>query len=76
MKSFGRIIIEEHSKDGSPVIRGKGVTVQTILDCISRGCTKVEILEQHPSLEIEDIDEALIYAAAMMIARYDVSQIA
>ena len=46
-----------------PVIRGKRITVQTILEFLSAGDSIDEILEQYPSLEASDINACIRFAA-------------
>lgn len=54
-----RITIDENLCNGKPTIRGKRITVQTILEFLSVGETEEEILRQYPSLEVEDIKACL-----------------
>jgi uncharacterized protein (DUF433 family) len=48
---------------GKPCIRGMRVTVGTVVGLVAAGLTSNEILREYPYLEIEDISEALSYAA-------------
>jgi uncharacterized protein (DUF433 family) len=48
---------------GKPCIRGIRVTVGMIVGMIASGHSREEILELYPYLELQDIDEALEYAA-------------
>lgn len=57
-----RIITDDNICNGKPVIRGKRITVQSILDYLSSGDSKEDILKQFPSLEPEDIDACLKFA--------------
>ncbi|AWH86666.1 hypothetical protein HYN59_16810 [Flavobacterium album] len=54
-----RITIDDKLCNGKPTIRGKRITVQTILEFLSAGESKKEILRQYPSLIREDIDACL-----------------
>lgn len=56
-----RITLDEKLCNGKPTIRGKRITVQTILEFLSAGETHEEILRQYPSLEDEDIAACLKY---------------
>jgi uncharacterized protein (DUF433 family) len=47
---------------GKPTIRGMRFLVSDILELLSSGMAETEILEQHPILEKEDIQAALLYA--------------
>ena len=57
--SEGRITIDPEVCNGKPTIRGKRITVQTILEFLGAGESREEILHQFPSLEAEDIDACL-----------------
>ena len=54
-----RITVDENICNGKPIIRGKRITVQSVLEYLSAGDSKEEILKQYPSLESEDIDACL-----------------
>ena len=58
-----RITIDEKLCNGRPTIRGKRITVQTVLEFLSAGESTEEILKQYPSLEIEDIKACLEFVA-------------
>jgi uncharacterized protein (DUF433 family) len=58
-----RITINPAICNGKPTIRGKRITVQTVLDLLSVGEDPQEILRQYPSLEAQDIDACLTLAA-------------
>ncbi len=51
---FDRITVSDDTCNGKPAIRGKRITVQTILEFLSSGDDVNEILRQYPSLEYED----------------------
>lgn len=51
--------------NGKPTIRGKRLTVHTLLSHLAAGETEAEIFESFPFLEREDITAALEYAALM-----------
>jgi len=54
-----RITIDEKICNGKPMIRGKRITVQTILEFLSAGESVEKILNQYPTLEREDITPCL-----------------
>lgn len=58
-----RITIDPEVCNGTPVIRGKRITARTILENLSTGDSPQDILEQYPSLEIEDIQAVLAFVA-------------
>jgi uncharacterized protein (DUF433 family) len=63
MKQLRRITFDPLVMGGKPCIRGKRVTVGTIVGLIATGETIDDILAAYPYLEKEDIMEALSYAA-------------
>ena len=63
MKQLRRITFDPLVMGGKPCIRGKRVTVGTIVGLIATGETIADILAAYPYLEREDIMEALSYAA-------------
>lgn len=65
-----RISIDEKICNGKPTIRGKRITVQTILEFLSAGESVEEILNQYPSLEREDISACLEFATDLMNRNY------
>lgn len=74
LKRSDRIIIDPAICNGKPVIRGKRITAQTILEFLAAGESKETILKQYPTLESEDIDAVLQFAASMMEHNYAVKQ--
>jgi len=52
--------------NGRPSIRGMRFLVSDILELLSTGMAETDILEQHPVLEKEDIQAALLYASLKM----------
>lgn len=61
--AFERITIHPEQCNGQPCIRGMRMPVVTVVNMVAAGMTEDEILHEHPSLEREDIREALRYAA-------------
>lgn len=72
----GRITIDPAICNGKPTLRGKRITVQTILGYLSEGDSEAEILEQYPSLEAEDIRACLRFATQIMGQHYDLAMVA
>jgi uncharacterized protein (DUF433 family) len=70
-----RITVDNNMLDGKPCIRDKRISVQTILEFLSAGTSKEEILYQYPSLEEADIDACLQYAAKVSGLHYHIQQI-
>jgi uncharacterized protein (DUF433 family) len=71
-----RITIDPSICGGKPTIRGKRISVQTILEFLSAGDSSEEILYQYPSLEQEDINACLRFAAELMSHQYSIKGIA
>lgn len=61
-----RITIDPDLCNGKPTIRGKRITVQTVLDFLGAGESEAEILYQYPALEPDDITACLRFAAQLM----------
>ena len=61
--SFDRITVDPRRCGGQPTLRGLRIPVATIVRDLSCGKTREEILQSYPELEIEDITQALAYAA-------------
>ena len=47
---------------GKPVIRGLRISVEMILELLTKGASEQEILEDYPELEPDDLRAALLYA--------------
>jgi len=60
---FTRITVNERQMGGMPCIRGLRIPVATVVAMVADGMTNEEILAAFPDLELEDIKEALRYAA-------------
>jgi uncharacterized protein (DUF433 family) len=63
MPRLARITRDARMMGGKPCIRGMRVTVGTIVGLVAAGRTREEILGEYPYLEVDDIAEALAYAA-------------
>jgi uncharacterized protein (DUF433 family) len=63
MQELQRITRDPEVMGGKPCIRGMRVTVGTILGLLAGGHSEEEILKAYPYLELDDIREALSYAA-------------
>lgn len=72
----GKITIHPDICNGKPTIRGKRISVQTVLEFLSAGETQEEIMEQFPSLEAGDISACLIFATQLMDHKYILKEVA
>lgn len=71
MRFAKRIVIDPNILMGKPSVRGTRLGVEFILDLLAHGWSESEILENYPSLVLEDIRACLAYASAMMDAAKD-----
>jgi uncharacterized protein (DUF433 family) len=58
-----RIAVDPKVCHGKPCIKGTRIPVSIILDYLTAGETSTEILRQYPTLQIQDIQAAVAYAA-------------
>ena len=63
VKAFTRITVDPNQMGGLPCIRGLRIPVATVVGMVSEGMAEAEILNAYPDLDVEDIREALRYAA-------------
>ena len=63
MLGFDRITFDPEMMGGRACIRGMRITVALILNLVADGMTASDIVDAYPSLELEDVHEALRYAA-------------
>ncbi len=61
--NFQRITVNPEVCGGKPTIRGLRFPVSRVLGLLASGETQEAILKAYPYLELEDIREALNYAA-------------
>lgn len=60
---LSRVTLDPEVCGGKPCIRGTRIYIAIILDSLAEGASPGEILEQFPSLRMEDVRAALAYAA-------------
>jgi len=63
MRELNRITLDPEIMGGKPCIRGLRVTVGMVVGLVASGHTFEEISGLYPYLEVEDIHQALAYAA-------------
>ena len=66
---FERITADPAQMGGVPCIRGLRIPVTTVVGLVAQGMTETRIVEEYPDLEVEDIRQALAYAAAAVDER-------
>ena len=60
---YDRITVDARQMNGVPCIRGLRIPVATVVEMVAQGMTNEEIVQAYPDLEIQDIRQALAYAA-------------
>jgi uncharacterized protein (DUF433 family) len=65
MFGFDRITFNPDILGGKACIRGMRISVSLIVNLVANGLTTTEILAEYPDLTVEDIQQALRYAAWM-----------
>lgn len=63
MFGFDRITSDPNILGGKACIRGMRISVSLIVNLVANGMSFEEILTEYPDLEVEDIQQALRYAA-------------
>ena len=64
-----RITINPAQMGGVPCIRGLRIPVATVVGLVAQGMTETQVVQEYPDLEINDIRQALAYAAAAVDER-------
>ena len=63
MKTFTHTAVDPNQMGGLLCIRSLRIPVATVVGMAGEGMAEVEILNAYPDLEVEDVREALRYAA-------------
>lgn len=66
---FDRVNIDHQIMVGVPCIRGTRIPVATVVGMVADGMAEEEIVSEFPQLSVDDIREALRYAAAAVDER-------
>jgi uncharacterized protein (DUF433 family) len=61
-----RITINPKVFGGKPIIRGRRLAVEHVLDMLAAGDTQQTLLDAYPWLELEDIQACLLYARKLV----------
>ena len=67
---LNRISVNPNICFGKPCIKGTRIWVSLILDFLSNGMSFDEVLEEYPSLTMEDIRAAIAYGSEMSRERF------
>jgi len=70
-----RIVREKGICGGEPVFKGTRVTLRTVLASLAAGDSVEEILADFPSLKTEDVQAAVVFAAASAEEDLPVSEV-
>lgn len=70
MTAFERITFDPEILGGRACIRGMRISVSLIVNLVANGMTPAAILSEYPDLEADDIQAALVYAAALARDEY------
>ena len=66
---FSRITVRPDQMGGVPCVRALRIPVATVVGLVAQGMGREEILAEYPDLELEDVHEALRFAAAAVDER-------
>lgn len=67
--AFERISVDHRIMGGVPCIRGTRIPVTTVVAMVAENMATDEVLASFPQLQLEDIQDALRYAAAAVDER-------
>ena len=67
LKNFPRITVDPAQMGGVPCIRGLRIPVAPVMRMLAGGLANEQILRDYPDLQLEDIREALRFAADSMM---------
>lgn len=62
---FDRITHSPEILAGRATIRGLRISVAHVVNLVANGMTPAQIVEELPDLDVEDVRQALVYAAAL-----------
>ena len=62
---FPKIHVDPSIMNGEPCVTGTRTPVSAILGCLADGCSPQEIIEDFSNLSLDDVNEALLFAARL-----------
>ena len=65
--TYSRITVDPAQMGGVPCHRGLRIPVATVVAMLANGLTRSAILDAYPALVLEDIGEALRFAAEALL---------
>lgn len=63
---FDRIVSNPEVLGGKPCIRGTRISVEFILELLATGGSRELIVSRYPQLRVEDVEQAILYAAQFL----------
>lgn len=63
---FDRIVSNPDVLGGKPCVKGTRLSVEFIMELIASGATREQVVAKYPNLTIEDVEQAIRYAAAAL----------
>jgi uncharacterized protein (DUF433 family) len=63
---YARIVRDPAVFGGKPVVKGKRISVEFLVEQFASGATRVDVLKGYSLLTAEDVEEALGYAADVL----------
>jgi len=64
MRKFDRITTNPEILGGQPIIRGMRLTVRRIVEAVTTYPDRQDLFREYPELEVEDVRQALDFAAS------------
>ena len=71
-----RIVCDPNIMGGKPTIKGTRLSVEFIMELVESGGTKQRIVERYPRLTIDDVEQAISYAASNPYKEIDLQGVA
>ncbi|MCL5945317.1 MAG: DUF433 domain-containing protein [Planctomycetes bacterium] len=71
-----RIIIDPDICNGTPVIKGTRIPVQTVLEFLGAGDSIENVLEEYPSLTRDAVLQCLQFSAVLMKHHFTLEEVA
>lgn len=63
---FPRIVTDPAILAGKPHVKGTRLSVEFILELLASGGNHADILKTYPALKVDDVEQALRYAANVL----------
>jgi uncharacterized protein (DUF433 family) len=64
MQPFDRITWNPNQMNGQPCIRGMRLTVRRVVEAVALYPSQEDLFRNYPELELDDVQQALAFAAA------------